>query len=67
MQRNVGALDRSTRIIAGLAVIGAGIYFKSWWGAVGAIPLLTAAVGWCPLYAPFGLSTCAPRPAGKKA
>ena len=61
MKCNVGKVDKVMRIVLGIAIVGAGIYFKSWWGAVGAVPLLTAAIGWCPLYAPFGLSTCSRR------
>ncbi|MFT6928066.1 MAG: hypothetical protein ACJAZP_003714 [Psychromonas sp.] len=59
MKHNVGSLDRSLRIIVGLVVIAAGVYFQSWWGAVGLIPLLTGSIGWCPAYLPFGISSCA--------
>ncbi|WP_366943114.1 DUF2892 domain-containing protein [Zhongshania sp.] len=34
------------------------MYFKSWLGAIGVVPLLTGALGWCPLYVPFGKSSC---------
>lgn len=57
MKRNIGITDRWIRIVAGLAIISAGIYFKSWWGLVGILPILTALVRSCPLYLPFGLST----------
>ncbi len=57
MTKNVGGIDRILRIVVGLAVIGWGIYAKNWLGAIGAIPLFTALIGWCPLYAPFKLST----------
>lgn len=58
MNANVGNLDRIIRIIAGLAILGAGYYFKSWWGLVGLAPILTAIVRFCPAYLPFGLNTC---------
>lgn len=58
MKRNVGNIDRVIRIVIGLAILLAGFYFGSWWGAVGLVPLLTAAIGWCPLYLPLGMSTC---------
>ncbi len=61
MKPNVGGFDRILRIVIGLAVLGVGLYFKTWWGLVGLLPLLTAALGWCPAYIPFGLSTC-PKP-----
>ena len=57
MKRNVGGFDRAFRIVVGLVAIGAGVYFHSWWGALGMIPLLTGALRWCPLYVPFGGST----------
>lgn len=58
MKTNVGTVDRSLRIVLGIAVIVLGIYFQSWWGVIGVIPLFTAIVKWCPAYVPFGLSTC---------
>lgn len=64
MNPNVGSLDRVARIIIGLAILGAGYYYQSWWGLVGLVPLLTAIVRVCPAYWPFGLSTCA-RPVKK--
>ena len=58
MQCNIGKTDRAIRLIAGVGIIAAGLYFQSWWGAIGIIPLITAAMGWCMAYAPFGISTC---------
>jgi len=59
MNKNVGKTDKTVRIILGLAILGIGYYFQSWWGLLGIIPLATALIGWCPLYCPLGLSTCA--------
>jgi Inner membrane protein YgaP-like, transmembrane domain len=58
MKKNVGRIDRVLRIVIGLVIIGAGVYYHSWWGAIGALPLLTAVVGWCPPYALLGIDTC---------
>lgn len=58
MKCNVGKTDKIIRVLVGLVLIALGVYFNSWWGAIGVIPLFTAAVGWCPLYMPFGLSSC---------
>lgn len=58
MQANVGRKDRIVRIVVGVGIIGAGVYFQSWLGAIGIVPLLTAIVRWCPAYVPFGASTC---------
>ena len=57
MKVNMGRIDRTVRIIIGLAVIGWGIYANNWLGAIGAIPLFTALMGWCPLYTVLGMST----------
>lgn len=58
MKRNVGSSDRIVRIILGLGIVAAGVYYQSWLGAVGIVPLATALLGWCPAYLPFGISTC---------
>jgi hypothetical protein len=58
VKTNVGPADRFIRVLAGVGIIAAGIYLGSWWGALGAVPLLTGLIGWCPPYALFGISTC---------
>lgn len=61
---NEGMADRTVRVLAGLTVLSLG-----WFGVVegtlgvafrvlGFVPLLTGLVGWCPVYAVFGISTC---------
>jgi len=57
MKCNVGRTDRIIRVIIGLLIGAIGIYFKSWWGLIGLIPLLTALIGWCPLYLPCKINT----------
>lgn len=58
MTCNVGGTDRIIRIILGILIILAGIYFKSWWGVIGILPMITGLIRWCPAYIPFGFSTC---------
>jgi len=29
-----------------------------WWGLIGLVPIATAAIGWCPGWAVFGINTC---------
>ena len=56
---NVGNIDRGLRILLGIALIGmalAGVI--GFWGYVGLVPLLTGAMGSCPLYSLLGMSTC---------
>lgn len=61
MQRNIGTADKIARVLIGLAILVLGIAFKSWWGVIGVLPVLTAFVGICPAYLPFGISTCRTR------
>ena len=58
MQRNMGTTDRIIRSVIGVAIITVGIAYGSWWGLIGLLPLSTAAIGFCGLYKPFGISTC---------
>ena len=58
MQKNIGESDRIFRLAGGLAIITVGLIAKSWWGLIGIIPLATAAMSYCPLYALLGLDTC---------
>ena len=58
MKTNVGKIDRIIRAIIGVVIIILGIYFKSWWGLIGLIPLAVAAIGFCPLYVPLKINTC---------
>ena len=66
MKKNVGSLDKVLRWVIGLVIIALGILFQSWWGLLGILLLLTGSIGWCPLYLPFGLSTCKVNPDAKK-
>lgn len=64
MKKNMGNTDKIVRVI--IAVIIAALYFTNTiTGTLGIVLLLlagvfvlTSAISFCPLYAPFGLSTC---------
>ncbi len=59
MTKNVGGVDRTLRIVAGLALIAAAATGTiGIWGYIGIVPLATGLMGWCPPYAIFGFSTC---------
>lgn len=59
MKSNAGTIDRALRVLAGLALIGLTANGTiGAWGWIGVVPLLTGAIGFCPAYAIFGLSTC---------
>ena len=64
---NEGSVDRALRVVLGLALL-----YLGWFGVVsgtpglvlkvlGFVPLATGLVGWCPLYAVAGISTCRPK------
>jgi len=64
MKKNMGSTDRIIRFI--VAAIFIALYFTDTvtgiWGIVllvlAGVFILTSFVSFCPLYAPFGLSTC---------
>jgi hypothetical protein len=58
MKCNVGKTDRTIRLIIAVVVGAAGLYFKSWWGLLAILPLVTSYAGFCPLYSVLGISTC---------
>ena len=59
MKINVGGTDRILRVVLGLALIGMAAFgVIGAWGWIGVMPLLTAAMGYCPLYTVLGFSTC---------
>lgn len=64
MTTNEGTVDRSIRLVLGVAAAAAAVLV-----GIGSVPgiallavagilLVTAAVGFCPLYRVFGISTC---------
>jgi hypothetical protein len=59
MKSNVGGIDRILRIVIGLALIALTLTGQiGMWGWIGVVPLLTAGLGFCPLYTVLGFSTC---------
>lgn len=58
MKCNVGKTEQMIRISLGVIIILAGIYYKSWWGLIGLIPIITGLIRYCPLNAVLGVSTC---------
>lgn len=57
MKCNVGTIDRLMRIVVGLLIAILGVWFNSWWGLVGLVPLATGIFRWCPFYVPLKIST----------
>ncbi|MCY1708554.1 YgaP family membrane protein [Pannonibacter sp. SL95] len=63
MSVNMGSIDRLLRVILGLALLAFAVFGPAdiawkWVGYIGVVPLLTAAIGWCPAYTLLGIRTC---------
>jgi hypothetical protein len=62
MPVNEAGWDRAARVVAGVALMGLAVAGPLWpWGLLGAVPLMTGATGWCPLYTLLGVNTCPTR------
>lgn len=64
MKQNMGAADRVIRVIIA-AIVGVLYFTQTITGTLGivllalaAIFVLTSVISFCPLYAPFGITTC---------
>ena len=65
MKKNMGTADKSIRLLIAV-IIGVLYYLGTISGTLGIVLLvlagvfvLTSFIGFCPLYAPFGITTCA--------
>ncbi len=59
MKRNEHNIDRIVRVVLAVVLFVAAFATGSWvLGVIGLIPLATGLMGFCPLYAIFGFSTC---------
>lgn len=57
MKANVGGSDKVARFVLGGLIIAVGVYYGSWWGALGLIPLITGTLSYCPAYSLLGFSS----------
>jgi len=58
MTVNVGMIDRVLRAIVGIGLIYWALTGGPIWAWIGVVPLLTAAIGFCPAYTLLGIKTC---------
>jgi len=61
MAANVGGIDRTVRIAAGLAILALFFVLEGnlrYWALLGFVPLLTGIFRFCPAYSLIGVSTC---------
>jgi DUF2892 family protein len=57
MKSNIGKSDRLIRTALVFVIIFGSIYIGGLWAIFGFVVLLTAIIGWCPIYALFRLCT----------
>lgn len=59
LTHNEHSIDRALRVLLGVVLLSLTVLGpKTMWGLVGAVPLLTGLVGFCPLYRLLGINTC---------
>ena len=59
MKVNIHRFERVARIVIGTILLSqAFVGAQNPWFYLGAVPLLTGLIGWCPPYALLGISTC---------
>ena len=57
MNKNIGSLDKTIRLVVGVLIIVAGVLNESLLGIIGLIPIVTALISWCPLYTILKINT----------
>lgn len=63
--QNEHRIERIIRVVVGVAILS--LFFigpQTPWALFGLVPLVTGALGSCPLYTLFGVSTCSTRKLG---
>ncbi len=59
MKKNVHPMERVARILIGAVLVSMAFFGpENAWFLLGAIPLATGLIGWCPPYAMLGFNTC---------
>lgn len=59
MKTNMGTIDRVLRLVVGLVLLYLAFTGAiGLWGYIGIVPVVTALVGFCPLYRIIGIQTC---------
>lgn len=58
--KNIGSTDKIIRVVLGIGLLSL-LFILSGnirlLGLIGLLPIITAFIGFCPLYIPFGIST----------
>ncbi len=71
MTCNLGGVERTIRVVLGAVLLAVGFFGElPTWGAavalaVGAVALVTGAIGFCAAWLLFGINTCPTKASGK--
>jgi hypothetical protein len=60
LKKNVGYLDSIIRVIFGALIVGFGLYYNSFLGFIGLIPVFSGALSFCPIYRILNTTTLSP-------
>ncbi|MCC5906161.1 MAG: DUF2892 domain-containing protein [Balneolaceae bacterium] len=60
LKKNVGNIDSIIRVVLGTLIVAIGLYYNSYWGFIGLIPVISGAISFCPVYRLLGTSTMNP-------
>ena len=57
MERNIASWERVLRLLVGVTLLALAVVGRTAWGLLGVVPLITGAIGVCPLYRAFGITS----------
>lgn len=60
LKKNVGYIDSIIRVVLGTLIVAIGLYYNSYWGFIGLIPVISGAISFCPVYRLLGITTMNP-------
>jgi hypothetical protein len=61
MDINIGFVERALRVVVGIVLLASALVGpQTLWGLFGVLPLLSGAMGFCPIYYAFGVSGRSP-------
>jgi hypothetical protein len=59
---NIAGWERVLRVVVGVLLLALSVVGpQTLWGLLGVVPLITGAMGFCPLYQAFGVSGRSPK------
>jgi hypothetical protein len=62
MDINIGFVERVLRVVVGIVLLASALVGpQTLWGLLGVLPLLSGAMGFCPLYHALGVSGRSPK------